>query len=309
MLRNVRWIGVGVVLACGASTAAAQQLDELGSVGSSPRVQLELGASPTRSGFKLILEGGAPHGMAWLCLQPEGRPVTRRPVALDAFGGTSIVVRNHGLERACDAWFVGAASQLSGPSAPSFMTTRARLPRSTPIGELQLQRGDVVITEIMKDPSFVSDAAGEWFEVCNRTNHALDLEGWTLSDAGTNHHVIQRQGQGLWVAAGAYLVLGINANPAQNGGIAVDYKYSGFTLTNGADAIVLTDRDGLTIDAVAYDDGIFWPDTPGRSLSLDAAAVDAQANDEGARWCDADTLIPGGSTDLGTPGGANSSCP
>jgi len=39
---------------------------------------------------------------------------------------------------------------------------------------------DVVINEIIQNPSAVSDANGEWFEVHNPTASAIDIDGWTI---------------------------------------------------------------------------------------------------------------------------------
>ena len=50
--------------------------------------------------------------------------------------------------------------------------------------------GDIVVTEIMKDPSAVSDADGEWFEVYNTSNSAIDMGGWSVSDGGSNAFTI-----------------------------------------------------------------------------------------------------------------------
>ena len=49
--------------------------------------------------------------------------------------------------------------------------------------------GDVVINEIMQNPSAVSDANGEWFELYNNTNGSIDINGWTISDndSGRTH--------------------------------------------------------------------------------------------------------------------------
>ena len=36
------------------------------------------------------------------------------------------------------------------------------------------------INEIIQNPSAVSDANGEWFEVYNPTGSGIDIEGWTI---------------------------------------------------------------------------------------------------------------------------------
>lgn len=47
-------------------------------------------------------------------------------------------------------------------------------------------RGSVLITEFLPDPDGVSDDVGEWVEITNVTEAAVDLAGWTLSDEGRN---------------------------------------------------------------------------------------------------------------------------
>jgi hypothetical protein len=171
------------------------------------------------------------------------------------------------------------------------------------------QSGWVVITEFMKDPSSVGDTAGEWIEVYNALPWRVNLEGWTLSDSGGAQHVLSNGGAGLRYPPGAYIVLGNNADPATNGGVQVDYEYAGFVLGNGADQIILTRPNGAIADRVDYDDGVLWPDTSGRSISLDLAARDVLMNDDGANWCHSSLPISGSNPDTGTPGLDNDACP
>ncbi len=100
--------------------------------------------------------------------------------------------------------------------------------------------GDLVITEIMKDPSSALDENGEWFEIYNTTSSAIDIDGWLLKDDGTNTHTINSVIGGLTVVpAGGYLVLGKKLDMLVNGGTPIDYEYLGdFNLGNGLDEII-----------------------------------------------------------------------
>ena len=69
-----------------------------------------------------------------------------------------------------------------------------------------------------------------------------------------------------------------------------------------------TDPAGNVVDAVSYDDGIFWPDEAGKSLNLSRSQIDAGLNDDGGNWCSALSAFPGG-FDFGTPRLANNNCP
>ena len=42
---------------------------------------------------------------------------------------------------------------------------------------------EVVITEVMVNPSSVSDSYGEWFEIVNMADTTIDIQGWTIMDS------------------------------------------------------------------------------------------------------------------------------
>ena len=157
--------------------------------------------------------------------------------------------------------------------------------------------GDLVITELMIDPDAAPDNAGEWFELKNVTGGSLDLAGCTISDLGADFHVIVGP---LVVPAGAFLVLGNNADSGTNGGVVLDYLYAGFTLGNSGDEVIL-DCGGTQIDQVAYD-GSF--DTLGAAKELSVNHTSTALNDALTNWCDA--VVVFGDGDLGSPGQMNS---
>jgi len=164
--------------------------------------------------------------------------------------------------------------------------------------------GSLVITEIMQNPSSVSDSSGEWFEIYNTTNFELDLNGITFHDRGSDSFTISTQ---QLVSGHSYFVLGNNADSATNGGVTVDYDYgSGMNLANGDDEIVI-DNGGTVIDEVDWDDGFSFPDPDGASMQfggeLDPATDD---NNNGYNWCEGSSSIGGG--DTGTPGADNDVC-
>ncbi len=160
---------------------------------------------------------------------------------------------------------------------------------------------DIVINEIMQNPNAVADSDGEWFELYNNDSQAVDINGWTIKDDGSDSHLIDNGGP-LTIDPGDYLVLGINGDQATNGGVVVDYVYSGFTLANGADEVVLIYSDGTTeVDRVNYDGGTTFPDPTGASMELKNPGMD---NNAGANWGEA--LSPYGDGDLGSPGAQNS---
>ena len=158
---------------------------------------------------------------------------------------------------------------------------------------------NLVINEIMQNPSAVSDFDGEWFELFNPNASAVDINGWTIRDNDIDSHVINNGGP-LLVPAGGYVVLGRNSDMAANGGVLVDYEYTGISLANGADELVLLDDLLQGIDLVAWDGGPAFPDPNGASMSLRDPLLD---NNVGANWVEGTS--PFGAGDLGTPRAAN----
>jgi hypothetical protein len=164
------------------------------------------------------------------------------------------------------------------------------------------EEGDLVITEIMRNPSAVSDSNGEWFEVHNPRDFNLDVNGLVVQDDGVDSFAVSAS---ILVPPGGYLVLGSNGDPNTNGGVSVDFVWSSFILANSIDEIDLF-GGAVRIDRVAYD-GTTFPITAGAAMSLDPNSTNTSDNDVGSNWCEATTLLSGG--DFGTPGTANPACP
>ncbi len=166
------------------------------------------------------------------------------------------------------------------------------------IGETYLDTLDlVIITEIMQNPSMVTDANGEWFELYNPGEDSLNLSGWTISDLDNDSHVISSD---LVIPPFGYVVLGRNGDFTTNGGVFVDYDYNGINLANGSDELILISSDGVFSDFVAWDNGETFPDPEGASMALLDPNMD---NNVGSNWVEA--IEPYGDGDLGTPGAPN----
>jgi len=171
------------------------------------------------------------------------------------------------------------------------------------------QSGQVVITEFLKDPAFVADTKGEWIEVWNTLACRVNLDGWTLSDDAGNSHTLNANGTTqLIMEPGERFVLAINGDPAQNGGITPRYVYPGFTLGNAADQIILRKPDGTLVDRVEYDDGVLYPDSPGRSIQLHRDYSTVYFNDDPGEWCESQTAWNSFNSDTGSPGAPNQPC-
>ena len=157
---------------------------------------------------------------------------------------------------------------------------------------------NIVINEIMQNPSAVSDENGEWFEIYNNSNQEIDLNGFTIKDNDIDSHLIV---DSVIVSPFSYATLGRVSDTSINGGIKLDYKYEGIALANGADEILLIDPYGNTLDSVAYDGGPNWPDPNGASMALLGTDLD---NSISSNWVEYDSLTYGDG-DYGTPSEQN----
>jgi hypothetical protein len=164
--------------------------------------------------------------------------------------------------------------------------------------------GELVISEIMNNPSAAGDLLGEWFEVTNISAVPLDLAGCVLSSSNDADFTIPKT-PALAVSPGGQLLLGLSGDPTKNGGVEPDLVYAEFALGNGSD--VLTIRcDNVVVDTVAWDDGLTYPDPDGASMQLDPGKLDPADNDAGGNWCEATAKF--GAGDNGTPGTPNTAC-
>lgn len=163
-------------------------------------------------------------------------------------------------------------------------------------------QSQIIISEIMQNPVSVTDANGEWFELYNAGASTVDIDGWTIRDAGSDSHVIDNGGP-LNILAGGFLILARNADSGTNGNFTANYEYSGFQLSNGDDEIVLVNGSAVVQDSIAYDGGTNWPDPSGASMVFVGLPIDE--NNNGSNWSTAISREPsfiGATGDNGSPG-------
>ena len=153
----------------------------------------------------------------------------------------------------------------------------------------------IVISEIMPNPSLVSDSNGEWFEVYNADSVTVDFAGWTIKDAGTDDHIISPPDGSLLIDSGEYFVFGRNGNQNENGGYEADYEYSGNIFGSAEDEIILLDLEGREVDKVYYTNA--FPFSSGASMYVQDLLSN---NNIASNW--AESMTPYGLGDLGTPG-------
>ncbi|MCB9555630.1 MAG: lamin tail domain-containing protein [Deltaproteobacteria bacterium] len=156
--------------------------------------------------------------------------------------------------------------------------------------------GRVVISEFLADPEATLDKVGEYLELFNVGNTAVDVNGWTLKDDGSDTHQISAGGP-LLVPAKGFLVLG--AASSANGGVNVGYVWENFFLSNNEDEIVLIDGSGKVVDRFAYSKTAGFPLNPGVAMSAKNPLAD---KNNASNWCEEKTAWPGSAGDKGTPG-------
>jgi hypothetical protein len=160
--------------------------------------------------------------------------------------------------------------------------------------------GEVVITELMINPTAAQDPLGEWIELWNPGASDRSLSSCVILDSGTDAFSLA----GLTIVGGGRVVLGFSDDQAVNGGVDVDLAYGTMLLDNLSDEVVL--RCGkVEVDRVDYSSA-FFPIVAGKSMSLDPAFSTAEGNDGSNGWCVATSSY--GAGDLGTPGLANPIC-
>lgn len=95
--------------------------------------------------------------------------------------------------------------------------------------------GDIVVNEYMANPFCETDPIGEYVELFNTTTSPIDINGWTISDDGTDIHTFNNANGTTVIPAGGYLVCGLNSSATCN----PDYIYTNFNIGNSDDEIVL----------------------------------------------------------------------
>lgn len=117
----------------------------------------------------------------------------------------------------------------------------------------QPQPGDVIINEIMADPSPpVALPDAEYAEIFNRSSSPVDLTGWTFSDGTTTSTF-----SSFTLEPDSFLILTSSTNVALFQPYGNVMSLASFpSLNNDADDLTLKDAAGNLIDEVTYD--ISW---------------------------------------------------
>jgi hypothetical protein len=165
--------------------------------------------------------------------------------------------------------------------------------------------GELLITEIMYNPSALSDTEGEWFEIHNNSDQVVNLKNLVLGRDDVNRHTIT---DSIELPPSAFFVFKRNdlATDASLG-----YVYgSGIILPNTGAVLSIynegTETDpGTLIFSVNYG-GEFFPDLAGASINLNPNMFNAADAIIGTSWCTSTSVYSTG--DFGTPGVVNDIC-
>ncbi|MCA9648680.1 MAG: lamin tail domain-containing protein [Myxococcales bacterium] len=169
----------------------------------------------------------------------------------------------------------------------------------------ELLPGDLVVTEVMWNPSCSLDAC-EWIEILNTTDAPVSLADLYVQDIDYDPGNQGRVTLDVVVAPGevAVIVRGVSFWPYDFEPDAVYGPNPG--LNNGSpDRVVLRSETAIIDEtptfSIDHPEGVAW--------SLSTSYLDAVANDDSAHWCDATEPLPTVSTtELGTPGVLDSPC-
>ncbi|MDC1505107.1 endonuclease [Winogradskyella sp.] len=154
----------------------------------------------------------------------------------------------------------------------------------------------ILITEVMQNPSAVGDDVGEYFEIYNNELYPVNLNGWTISDNNADSHTITSD---LIIPTESFIVLGKNDNTSLNGGVFVNYVYSGINLANGDDELIITDANNTEVDRIEYDGGANWPNPTGAAMVYIGSTL--ENNNDASLWTTAN-ISENITTDFGSPG-------
>ncbi len=165
--------------------------------------------------------------------------------------------------------------------------------------------GELLITEIMYNPSALSDSDGEWFEIYNNSDHNINLQNLILGRDDANRHTITESIELLPGAFHAVMrnVLALNITNSYLYGSDISLSNTGALLSifnEGTET-----NPGALIFSINYGEANF-PDAPGVSISLNPDLYNVTVALLGTSWCLATSIY--GTGDAGTPGAINDIC-
>ncbi len=220
-----------------------------------------------------------------------------------------------------------ATTLVGGPDTFTYSATDGTLvSTSNATVEVLVQKGGLVISEIMYNPNNQDDNDWEWVEICNTSGGDITLAMLSDDDGEPDGdqvvNVLIPDGATRVIANGdnssrttaQFLLEWFNLSVSDAIFVGDDATWE--QLANGGDQVQIYDDAGDLHDVVDYDDSSPWPSDDGfASIYVLAGFIDALSNDLPENWdLSADgvdgayqtpTIVGGGATDdqdIGSPG-------
>jgi hypothetical protein len=183
---------------------------------------------------------------------------------------------------------VNAISDLVGNTANGLINSFTYL-----VPEIAV-KGDVIINEIMVDPSPVIGLPElEYVEIYNKSNKYISLAGWKLGDASGDGTI----GSGMIYPNSTIVLCASSSLPDFPGAIGVSSFPS---YNNTSDDVVLKDNNGIVLDKISYTDN-WYQDAIKKQGGYSLERINP--NDP---CSDASNWIGSNNVSGGTPGSQNS---
>jgi len=170
------------------------------------------------------------------------------------------------------------------------------LPQQFGFAYYQAQPFDIVVNEIMADPSpQVGLPNFEYLELFNQTDKTIDLDQWILTIGSSN-----KTFSNVSIEPSGYLILSDEEAEPELSSYGPFYGFSSFTLTNSGQTLTLIDKNGNKVSGITYSDNWYKdPDKEDGGWSLE------QINPQNI--CSAgDNWSASENASGGTPGAVNS---
>jgi hypothetical protein len=163
-------------------------------------------------------------------------------------------------------------------------TRRPPAQARTPLASSAVSASPIVINEVLYDPGIGgANGDGEWVELYNSGDSAVDLDGWALTDAAATdalpHVRIEARGYAIVAASDSFS----KRYSSFSGTLAVVTGHIGNSLGNDGDRLALRDASGALADAISWgtDKTVLSPAIPdvpaGHSIERRAPGFDTGA--------------------------------
>jgi hypothetical protein len=161
-----------------------------------------------------------------------------------------------------------------------------------------IEIGDLIITEIMINPSDCTDDSAEYLELKNNTDRWVNIKGLTFQDGNSSYQLEEDV-----LASPKSLILGRLNSVEDCFSLGEDFNYD-LQWDNTGDSVE------IKYEATSFDrvDFVNWVIPEGASLTLSSSNMNSTTNDDETSWCPAPNPIANEYNDLGSPGVENPTC-